>query len=224
MSASAFSQTFESQYGVIYRAYLRDGAGFSGKAKRAARELGELQDEKDQELFLLHGGLAKVQRRLLSKWNDESQSLTLLSKAEDRLLVMLALDQARLAAMTVVYVNELLGHGLQATQPIRAHDFIGEYTGVLREEREGDEHNRYLASTKAYGELTNFLIDGQDEGNLTRFINHSFTAPNVRSEHAFHNLRWHRILRAERDIQAGEALLWNYGMDYWKAREAPAEL
>lgn len=224
MAASDSSRSFESQYGVIYRASLRDGEGFNGKVKRAAWKLGEQQDQDDEELFLLHGGIENVRRRLLAKWNDESQSLMRLSKAEDRLLVMTALDEARLASVSIVYVNELLGHGLQADRPIRAHDFIGEYTGVLREEREGDHDNRYLASTQAYGDYTNFLIDGQDEGNFTRFINHSFTAPNIRSEHVFHNLRWHRVLRANRDIKAGEALLWNYGLDYWRAREVPAEL
>ena len=215
---------FEAQYGVIYRPYLRDGEDFTGRAKKAARAFADEQDDQDEELFGAHGGSEKVRRRLLAKWEDEKQSLAHLSRAEDRMLVMLGLETARLAAVSVVRVNDIIGYGLIATRTIRANEYIGEYTGVLRRTRPGDEANRYLAGTKSYGDCEDFLIDGQDEGNVTRFINHSFNASNVRSEHVFHELRWHRVLRAERDLAKGEQLLWNYGDDYWRNRERPAEL
>ena len=126
--------------------------------------------------------------------------------------------------MSVVKVNELVGYGMFADRMIRQHDVIGEYTGVLRKVRHGDEANRYLAGTRPYGGADEFIIDGQDEGNFTRFINHSVKYANVRSEHVFHDQRWHRVLRADRDILAGEQILWNYGLDYWREREVPAEL
>jgi hypothetical protein len=224
MAARQAFYDFESQYGVIYRAHLRDGEDFSGKAKRAARKMAEQQVEQDEELFQAFGGAEKVRRRLLAKWDDPMQSLARLTRAEDRMLVMIGLEEARLAAVEVVRINEIVGHGLVATRPIRLNEFIGEYTGVLRRPRACDNENRYLAGTKAYGDCEDFLIDGRDEGNVTRFINHSFTATNVRSEHAFFDDRWHRVLRAQRDLKAGEQLLWDYGADYWRLREAPAEL
>lgn len=215
---------FESRYGVTYLAYLRDGEDFTGRAKRAAREIADEQDERDEDLFLAHGGLEKVRSRLNAKWNDEARSLLDLTRAEERLMVMTALEDARLAPMSVVRISDLVGYGVVADRRIRENDVIGEYTGVLRRTRPGDEMNRYLAGTQPYGRFIDFIIDGQDEGNITRFINHSFKSPNVRSEHVFHDLRWHRVLRAERDILPGEQILWNYGLDYWREREIPAEL
>ena len=223
MAARDFIAEFESTYGVIYRAFLRDGDDFTGAAKRAARELADEQDEHDEFLFTSHGGVDKVHRRLLAKWNDESRALTL-NPAEERLMIRLALEDARLAPVSVHKVSDLVGYGVFADRPIRKHDVIGEYTGVLRQCQAGDEENRYLAASKPYGRFDNFIIDGQHEGNITRFINHSFKSPNVRSEHVFHELRWHRLLRADRNISAGEQILWNYGDDYWRTREAPTEL
>ena len=223
MAARDYAAEFESSYGVIYRAYLRDGEDFTGGAKRAAREMADEQEEQDNLLFASHGGLEKVHRRLMAKWKDESRALSL-NAAEERLIIRLSLESAHLAPVTVRKVSDLVGYGVFADRAIRRHDVIGEYTGVLRRNRPGDEQNHYLASTKPYGRFNDFVIDGQLEGNLTRFINHSFKSPNVRSEHVFHELRWHRLLRADRDIGAGEQILWNYGEDYWRSREAPAEL
>lgn len=223
MSAKDLVADFERQYGVIYLAYLRDGDDFTGRAKRAAREMAAEQDEHDNFLFSAHGGKEKLLRRLMAKWTDESRALNL-NSAEERLLLMLCLDRAHLGPLSIRKVSDVVGYGVFADRRIRQHDVIGEYTGVLRRSRPGDEQNRYLAGTQAYGEFNDFLIDGQHEGNLTRFINHSFKSPNVRGEHVFHELRWHRVLRAERDISPGEQILWNYGLDYWRLREVPKEL
>lgn len=224
MNAPDLTLTFERQFGVLYRPYLRDGEDFTGRARRAAREMDREQDERDEELFTAHGGREKVRARLLAKWLDESRALTGLTVAEERLMLMLSLEEARLAPMSVAKVSELVGYGVFADRAIRRQDVIGEYTGVLRKNRAGDENNRYLAGTRPYGPVDDFVIDGQDEGNLTRFINHSFKTPNVRSEHVFYDQRWHRVLRADRDIRPGEQLLWNYGLDYWREREMPSEL
>ncbi len=224
MAQSEYSLHFQSLYGVIYRPYLRDGEDFTGRVKRAAREMAEEQDERDEELFAVFGGFEKVRRRLLAKIEDESQSLARLNSAEDRAFMIHGLETARLAPASIVRINDLIGYGLVAARKIRANDYIGEYTGVLRRTVPGDQNNHYLAGTKAYGDCEDFLIDGQSEGNITRFINHCSNAPNVRSDHVFHDHRWHRVLRANRDITAGEQFLWNYGVDYWRLRELPAQL
>lgn len=223
MAKDALAREFELKYGVIYRTHLREGEGFSGRAKRAAREFAIEQDETDEELFLAFGGIEKVRRRLMGKWNDPTQSLQRLNSAEERLLVMTALDEGRLATQEVQYINDVMGNGLFASNFIRANDFIGEYTGVLRLPVESDFHNRYLAVSAVYGDAGTFYIDGQDEGNFMRFINHSSSGDNVRSDQVFHNQRWHLTLRATRDIQVGEQLFWNYGVDYWRGRELPSE-
>lgn len=218
------SGDFESKYGVTYRSYLRDGEDFTGRAKKEAHKLALEQEEADEELFLAYGGIEKVRRRLLAKWDDESQSLTKLTRAEERMMVIIGLEGARLAAFSVTHLGDVFGYGLLATRKIRASEYVGEYTGVLRRSRPEDLQNRYLAQSMPYGEFADFVIDGQDEGNFMRFINHSSEAANVQSQHVFHDLRWHYIIRALRDLAPGEQLLLDYGQDYWRNRELPAEL
>jgi hypothetical protein len=224
MSALNLDGEFEHLYGVNYFPELRDGADFSGRARRVARRLGQEQDRADQELFDAHGGLHRVRARLFERWDDPARDLTELTTAEQRLMLMISVDTARTAPMSVIKIDEVVGYGVFADRLIRAGDVIGEYTGLLRKFRPEDMTNHYLASTPAYGRYDGFIIDGQDQGNITRFINHSHRSDNVANAFVFHGRRWHRIMRAARAITPGEQVLWNYGEDYWRAREAPADL
>ncbi|MCC5021740.1 MAG: SET domain-containing protein-lysine N-methyltransferase [Candidatus Synoicihabitans palmerolidicus] len=82
------------------------------------------------------------------------------------------------------------GRGVYARGPIAAGDVVTEYTGELigveeavrremsRQEREarGEEHCDYFYIMSDY-----LVIDGRDEGNVARLINHS-CEPNCRSD------------------------------------------
>ena len=218
------NSVFEQRYGVSYLAQLQDGEDFSGRARRVAKRLALERERQDEELFATHGGREQVHRRLLAHLADSRFDLLELDPAEERLMLMISVDTARTAPVSVEKIDAVVGFGVFAAQTIRAGEVIGEYTGILRKFRDEDVDNHYLAQVPAYGRYTGFVIDGRDQGNVTRFINHSVRADNVSNEFVFHAKRWHRILRADRAIQPGEQILWDYGEDYWRARESPLDL
>jgi uncharacterized protein len=67
-----------------------------------------------------------------------------------------------------------------------------------------------------------FVIDAT-QGNLTRFINHSFT-PNLRPVHVYYAGFYHLIFLAMQRIEKGTQLSYSYGKNYWYLRGKPAEL
>ena len=224
MDALDLNLDFGSQYGIVYLSALRDGDDVTGRVRRVARRIALDRDRLDEQLFRAEGGVEEVTARLMARWTDSTRTLKGLTAAQDRLIGMLAIDRAHVSPMSIRRIDDLVGYGVFAEAVIRAKDVIGEYTGVLRKIRPEDAGNHYLAETPAYGRYDGFVIDGQTEGNITRFINHSHETPNVSNEFVFHHRRWHRLLRADRDIQIGEQILWDYGMDYWRFRDSPCAL
>ena len=217
-------EAYGDRHGFEYLASLTDGEGFTGRARRIARRLGVAQDHRDRALFDAHGGRDRVAHDLTAAWSDPKYDLRDLDAAQERLLLMTCIDRAHVAPVRVTEVDALVGHGVFATAAIRARDVIGEYTGILRTSRPEDWTNHYLAQTPPYGDITDLIIDGRAAGNVTRFINHGGRSANVSNQFVFHARRWHRVLRADRDIRPGEQILWDYGPEYWRYREAPADL
>jgi SET domain-containing protein len=103
--------------------------------------------------------------------------------------------------------------------------YIGEYTGVVRENR-----RVYFAPLNNYcyeypvpdGIGKNYVIDAT-KGNFTRFINHSYE-PNLKPVYAFLDGFYHLIFLSLRVIQKGEQLCYDYGRHYWVIRPVPEEL
>lgn len=117
--------------------------------------------------------------------------------------------------LVIKWVDEQVGYGVFAVQDIRVGTFIGEYTGIVRE-RTKDQENFYCFEY-AIGSKSPFVIDAQQKGNYTRFINHS-NAPNVEPVSVYLNGAMHVILIAQKPIQKGEQLCYHYGEDYWSKR------
>lgn len=63
-----------------------------------------------------------------------------------------------------------------------------------------------------------YNIDAQDQGGITRFINHSFT-PNLLTTPATFDEITHILLLTNEPIPRGAQLLYDYGSDYWEARK-----
>ncbi len=109
--------------------------------------------------------------------------------------------------------------------------FLGEYTGriviVPQAEVEAlSQANGYLFVLGLLGPfmhegvMSQAFIDAKPAGNHTRFANHAF-APNCASGSVLLDDGWHVFLAANRAIQAGEQLVYDYGKAYWAQRGAP---
>jgi SET domain-containing protein len=103
------------------------------------------------------------------------------------------------------------GLGLFATMPIRKGTYVVEYTGPIMDsaqaEKMEDRGNRYLF------EINNrWTIDGAGRANIGRYANHSHKAnmePMIENKRIF--------LKAIRNIQPGDELVYDYGKDYLAA-------
>ena len=144
--------------------------------------------------------------------------------------------------LQLCYVNAKVHTGVflkYDSAPISTGDLIGIYTGRY-ELVPGDlsSHNSYaydvaqgmslktkelqyvdrsedpLDAKQDYSVQTNAL----EEGNFTRFINHSSLHPNIEAiVSKLPDGRMEVILFALKDIEPGQRLLSNYGGEYWKA-------
>ena len=131
------------------------------------------------------------------------------------------------ANVSIGWINETIGYGVFAEEELPKGSYVGEYTGIIRKNdlrRCFEPLNNYCVTYPIVDELgKNFFLDGKDFGNVTRFINHSYT-PNLRFYNVFDEGFYHRIFLTERHIKKGEQLLFNYGKGYWNARTAPLEI
>lgn len=135
------------------------------------------------------------------------------------------IEAAYESKVSIRYINERVGHGAFAEERIQAGSYVGEYTGIVRE-----NVRVYFAPLNNYcyeypvpdAIGRSFVIDAT-QGNFTRFINHS-TRPNLKPTYAFYDGFYHLILLSLRDIEKGEQLSYEYGARYWYLRTPPQEL
>lgn len=123
------------------------------------------------------------------------------------------------------------GFGLKTLEAIKKHDFIDEYRGEVinlseAAKRVTEEYkatgNYYLLD---YDSAAGELLDGGRKGNITRFANHSCD-PNCRIEKFIIcgtdealSAEFQIGLFANRDIEAGEELTYNYGWAAFQPRD-----
>ena len=99
-----------------------------------------------------------------------------------------------------------MGLGLYATDGFRTGEYVIEYTGRKIPTKEADELNsRYLFEIDK-----EWTIDGSLRSNIARYINHS-CFPNCETDIEEGKI----IIRALRDIEAGEELSFDYGEEYF---------
>ena len=117
------------------------------------------------------------------------------------------------------------GYGLRANTDLQPHDFIFEYIGeVIGEQhfqrrrqqydRENIKHFYFMSLSK--GEF----VDATKKGNLGRFCNHSCN-PNCYVDKWVVGDRMRMGIFAERKIEAGEELTFNYNVDRYGADPQP---
>ncbi|MBS0620494.1 MAG: SET domain-containing protein-lysine N-methyltransferase [Verrucomicrobia bacterium] len=123
--------------------------------------------------------------------------------------------------LAIRWIDEKMGYGVFACHPIPAGCFIGEYTGVVRRRKLfGRWKNSYCFDYRIGERRSRYVIDAQDAGNHTRFINHS-ASPNVETASLIWKGAIHIILFALRPISPGDQLCYDYGPDYWRKRGTP---
>lgn len=117
------------------------------------------------------------------------------------------------------------GYGLRAESEIRPHQFIYEYIGevinegnfrrrMIQYDKEGIKHFYFMSLNK--GEF----VDATKKGNLARFCNHSCN-PNCYVDKWVVGEKLRMGIFAERLIQPGEELVFNYNVDRYGADPQP---
>ena len=128
-------------------------------------------------------------------------------------------------ADVTVIKTEKKGYGLRTNSDLKPNEFIFEYIGeVIGEnafrkrmqnyDEEGIKHFYFMSLTK--GEF----VDATKKGNLGRFCNHSCN-PNCYVDKWVVGDRLRMGIFAERKIQAGEELVFNYNVDRYGAEPQP---
>lgn len=133
--------------------------------------------------------------------------------------------QRRQYANVAVIKTEKKGYGLRADSDLHAHEFIFEYIGEVINESQfrrrmvqydeaGIRHFYFMSLTK--GEF----VDATKKGNLGRFCNHSCN-PNCYVDKWVVGDKLRMGIFAERNIQSGEELVFNYNVDRYGADPQP---
>jgi len=130
------------------------------------------------------------------------------------------LTESFIPDVVIRYIDPILGWGVFANRAFKKMEFIAEYSGIVRKRKRGDRKNAYCFE---YVPVPGLLIDAQEKGGIARYINHS-AAPNLLSALATVDFMSRVILIADRPIQKGEQLSYDYGPDYWSCRRSPHRL
>jgi hypothetical protein len=104
--------------------------------------------------------------------------------------------------------RSVTGLGLFATEPFKRSELIAEYVGERINNREAEERwSKYLFEISS-----RTTIDGAARKNIARYINHS-CQPNAYAE----IVRGRVFIRANRRIQPGDEITYNYGRNYFRS-------
>ena len=124
--------------------------------------------------------------------------------------------------LTIAWIDNIVGYGVWTNRDIPAQTYIGEYTGLLRKRFFfGRWENLYCFDYNiGEGRKSRYVIDAQDFGNHTRFINHS-DRPNLEPVSVYCDGLLHVIVYSRDKIQAGAQLCYDYGREYWNRRSEP---
>lgn len=135
------------------------------------------------------------------------------------------IETAFIRSVSVRWINDEVGQGLFVEEDLEAGSYVGEYTGVVRknDRRYFEPLNNYCYEYPVPDDIGRSYVIDATQGNLTRFINHSFT-PNLKPMHVFYEGFYHLIFLALERIEKGRQLSYDYGKNYWYIRKAPQVL
>ncbi len=127
-----------------------------------------------------------------------------------------------LAPVDVRWVSKNVGHGLFVTELLEEGSYVGEYTGIVRNNRwsYSDPLGVFGCEYPVNDPTGQSYVINATQGHLTRFINHS-EEPNLEPHYAFCDGFYHVIFMTLREIRAGEQLSFDYGPSYWSIRPEP---
>jgi hypothetical protein len=115
--------------------------------------------------------------------------------------------------LEVRWVSAQVGRGVFTLKGFRPGEFLGEYTGIVKDSKYSFSDNRYNIAYLRDGRKT-YYIDAQHIGSNMRFVNHS-DCPNACGIFVMHRGVLKAIFIAWKNIKKGEQLLFNYGPKYW---------
>lgn len=132
------------------------------------------------------------------------------------------IEAAYIPQVSVRWITDQVGYGLFAEEEIPLGSYVGEYTGIVRrnDRRYFEALNNYCYEYPVEDEIGRSFVIDATQGNLTRFINHSFH-PNLQPVHVFYDGYYHLIFIALISIKKGEQLSYDYGESYWYLRGPP---
>lgn len=111
------------------------------------------------------------------------------------------------------------GRGVTATRPLRSGDFVLEYAGELIDVNEAKQREQIYAADTSVGcymyyftcRNKQYCVDATKEtGRLGRLVNHSKRG-NLKTQTCIIKGVPHLVLVAQRNIEPGEELLYDYG-------------
>lgn len=168
-------------------------------------------ESETEELLVKQKGLDKLKGEGVS-----AQALELGSRYIDEI------ESGYIPHVSVRQIDAKVGHGLFAEEEIAAGVYVGEYTGIVRknDRRYMQPLNDYCYEYPVPDEIGRHFVIDATQGNLTRFINHSYT-PNLQPIHVFYDGFYHLIFLSLMPIAKGTQLSYNYGKNYWYLRSLP---
>lgn len=214
---SSFAQEEEKNNLLIYRNLDRQLHAISGK------ELGKKVGIRysNHLVFSCAADLLWVTKKCYQclkkkKWKKENDWMKALHEKR--------LQKERTDHIYLRWIDSYLGYGIFAAKDLPELTLIGEYTGrVLLRNRKNSRQNDYIFGYMIGPKDSPLIIDAREEGNLTRFINHSIE-PNLLSRWMIVEGVTRIIFFTKKRISKGTQLTYDYGGYYWKKRSDPLVL
>lgn len=119
--------------------------------------------------------------------------------------------------ISIRFIDEEVGFGAFAEQRILPCTFVGEYTGIIQRKKKKElEENVHCVRYTIWGRgKDKFVINAEEAGNFTRFINHS-AKPNLTLLSVYLRGLPRMIFVSLREISTGEQLTFDYGPIFWR--------
>lgn len=126
------------------------------------------------------------------------------------------IESKRFPPIYISWIGKELGYGIFASENLPKNYWLGEYTGIVCKRSIFFKHNYYcMAYLREHTMFPKFCIDGQEMGNFTRLINHSYE-PNCKLQTIYGKDLPHMGFITLKEIKKGEQITFNYGKQYWK--------
>lgn len=119
--------------------------------------------------------------------------------------------------VSIRFINEKVGFGVFAEQRIAACSFAGEYQGVVKEGKKKELKEKMFCVRYSAWKTgrKKYVLDAEEKGNFTRFINHS-VRPNLSLQSVYWRGLPRMIFVALKEIPVGAQLTFDYGHFFWK--------